>query len=429
MKTNRARLTINRLEERATPAVSILPYSGGRLSIRGDQTSNNLVLTLTNNNTVQVQNNTTNLGTYLVNGDITVTMGNSADTVSFVMAGKTLGGNVNILTGNGGDLIAINNGTISGRLAATTGNGADTVNIGNTAAVNLGGVAHTLTANTSNDFLNIANGSKVNGVLVANGFNNITVGANAADAVQISQFVINNSQEGVTSSTLMNTATKVASSFTYTGGFGSDNVQLFGTINGNATVNSREGANALTLGSGAATGGVIGGTLSYITGASGDSFTIADNAIVAGSVNLNTGNGDNTYVFDTDFTIAGGLTVTAGSGVDSITFGDGTAGSINGDINLNLGNGANTVVVAENFGNNGANFNYQGGNDVDDVTVNNASSASFRIYLYAGLDTFTWGLNAFAGAATIDFGSDFDTDVYNQIAPVVTWPQTLINLP
>ena len=63
------------------------------------------------------------------------------------------------------------------------------------------------------------------------------------------------------------------------------------------------------------------------------------------------------------------------------------------------------------------------------MTINGTNSFALHVNLGAGADTFTYGAGTTVGSATIDFGVDLDTDVYNDGGNVVTWPQTLLNYP
>src|SRR5205085_2376246 len=119
-------------------------FSAGNLSVTGSPTSGTLTLTRTATG-VQVQDGATNLGTYAVTGNTSVTTGNTAATVNLnITAGQSLPGNLTVTTGNGNDAVNINGvggtGTVAGRVVLALGDGNDAVRVASTGPVTLAGM-------------------------------------------------------------------------------------------------------------------------------------------------------------------------------------------------------------------------------------------------------------------------------------------------
>src|SRR5262249_17960206 len=93
------RLSVESLEGRETPSVS-LTFSGGTLSIRGDNTPNNLLITQTATG-LSVSDNGAPMGTYAAT-NLSITMGNGNDTVTTKFT-TGLPGTLSVSLGNGDD--------------------------------------------------------------------------------------------------------------------------------------------------------------------------------------------------------------------------------------------------------------------------------------------------------------------------------------
>jgi hypothetical protein len=201
-------------------------------------------------------------------------------------------------------------------------------------------------------------------------------------------------------------------------------------IGGNVVVVTGNGGDFYTQGDRA----VIRGDVTVITGGGDDFFSLGGS--VDGSMLLNMGNGTNnlaTSAFGPAMTVLGSLTIMGGNGNDDLNgFGTGFEAFVGGNLTVSLGNGANNLDFDGNAGAFvGGSLAYTGGSGLDSVSVSGPNTFRLTANLGVGADTFTYvDLATTLGGATVDFGVDFDLDVYNfPLGFVVSWNQTLKNLP
>lgn len=440
----RPRLAVDQLEARDVPAVS-LTFSGGSLTLVGDNQNNNLTVTATAANQVQVLNGVgagpqANMGTYALTGSLRVQMGNGADTVTLNLGANTLGGSVLIDAGNGNDSVSVvaAGGTLSGALALRGGLGNDTVNVNagtGAAAGNFAGMV-SVDGGLGADAVNLGNDAGVSrfggSVLVS-----------AANAVQWStsqndlyggdvMFTPGTDgtaltmQEGAVGGSNLVT---VAGSVRILGGAAGDTVFLRGmNIGGDLQGILGGGANKFTLSFSAASVTDVRGSLTYLGGSGSDTADLRG-MVVNGSASVNTGDGDDEVdleSFGAQPTVVGGnLTVTAGNGNLTIGAVDAVVG---GNVSFYLGNGSSTVdfTAASSIG---GRLTFRSGSGATSLILEGAQTYLVDVNLGAGADTFTLNNAGAILTGRLDFGVDLDTDVFNQTAGTIGSPFTLVNYP
>lgn len=410
--TRRTRLNLLALENRITPAIS-LTYAGGSLSIRGDNTSNFMTLDTTAPGNITVFNNGITYGPYNLTGNLTIQMGNSADSVYFFspLTNVIVPGRFTLSLGNGDDIAGIAS-TFNGGISLDAGLGDDFIQLGQIVS---GGATNVFNGGAGNNFfVDFPVGPKTftGGLSAQNAnfffsnlsqFTNVTI-SNSTYAVPVNSFI----------------SSTVAGNLTYSGSSAADSLSIDGNITGNLTYNAGGGANVFTLFSPA----VINGNVSFVAGSGADNVNFFGGATLGagGNVSLYMGDGDNTYDFTGASTINGSFTLTAGNGVDNVgTFG----ATVTGNVTMNLGNGANTVDLAGSIS--GSRVTYIGGGGVDNVTVSGVNSYALYAYLGAGADVFTYSVGSSIASAYLDFGGDTDTFVDNGVS--ISGPQYILNLP
>jgi molybdopterin-binding protein len=436
-------LSVERLEDRSLPSVS-LAFSGGNLTLTGDNTGNNLAVTQSGS-AYKVTNNGTSLGSYALTGNLSVTMGNGNDTVALNLT-TGLPGGLTVNLGNGNDTLGTAGSTpgavVRGNAVINTGLGNDTVALIN---LSFGGQVTTINGSAGGglDFLDTRNNTFA-GTLSVTNFWIVSLGdLPPSGPTRIGgNLVVNNSQKNTDSAggnTLnVGFADQVNGSVTYLGGPGIDQADVFGSlttpaqVGGNFTMADPGGANTMGIGLGASSGfagAVIGGSVSFSSGAGADRFFLDSVSTVGGSVSAYLGDGANQALLGTDgtYTVGGNLWITGGNGADTVTLAAGS--SINGNVDLNLGNGNNVAAVNSTVS--GARLNFTSGSGADSVTLSGTNGYALNMNMGAGADTVTFADTATSfGSATIDFGVDADTDVLNLPAGYVfTYPFTLRNYP
>src|SRR4051794_35435982 len=98
-------LSLEVLDDRIVPAT--LRFVGGSLYVTTDNTAQNLTFTggAGSIKVTDTGHNNANLGTYALTGNVSVSTGNAADTVTFTIT--RLPGDLAIATGSGADLVNI----------------------------------------------------------------------------------------------------------------------------------------------------------------------------------------------------------------------------------------------------------------------------------------------------------------------------------
>src|SRR5262249_55665747 len=183
--------------------------------IRGDNTPNNL--TLNGAGAVTVTDNAKNMGTYTVSGNVTVQMGNSADTVALgSTAAVAIPGNLSIDTGNSGDTVSAKGG-VGGNVTVSTGLGNDTVTL---TAFTAGGPIVRIDGGTGTDSFTTSGATKLAGTTLLLNLNSATMAA----GFQANNLVVNNFNDTGTANVALAAGAAVSGNFTYSGGKSSDTV-------------------------------------------------------------------------------------------------------------------------------------------------------------------------------------------------------------
>jgi hypothetical protein len=465
------------LENRVTPNASYL-FQNGNLTVTGDNTSNTIVVTgQTGNAQLYVVQGLLQYGSPAfyaalnpanlrfngnLTGSLTITGGNSADLlVVLVDDGASMPGNVTVRSGNGADdiIIASNDtvnpnalATIPGMLTLNGGLGADNIsiigmNVQGMTFVDGGGTgfrpgvinnpapgdvfrifvstmgANVQVTNSITALDDLFGPSTIQGSLIVNNQAASPMGGFFINTVQYPAGYVNFGDPGYSGLLVIDAGSTVERNVVYSGSVSTDGVFVLGTVFGDVTFVGGAGNNDFFIGSGGAypaQSATINGNVSFVGQSGIDALHIFDgSSVLAGSLNANMGDGNNLYNLDHFFNVNGNFQITAGNGDDNV---GNVSGIISGNQFYNLGNGNNTLVW-NGFAGVGQ-FYYQGGGGVDNVTINGVNAFTLRVYLGAGNDFFTYGLNAQVASALIDMGTG--TNVYDGSQTTVTWPQTLI---
>jgi hypothetical protein len=198
------------------------------------------------------------------------------------------------------------------------------------------------------------------------------------------------------------------------------------TIGGNLTFNDAGDANTNVLD---LSDTEVGGNFSYVGGSRNDTIVFdGTTAHVEGKVTVNFGsqlagdtsffvqNSGSTSIIDGDVRVTGGKL-----GSDDVVL----QGTLNGNIQLNLGNGANLGVIEGTF--HGSTIRYSGGSGVDTVgllLLAGSSAPKFNASLGAGNDTMQFGGAVDPAYAYVNFGSGVDT-----LTGAVVFAHKFVNLP
>jgi hypothetical protein len=425
MKTeNRSFLCLEPLENRACPSV-LVTFSGGNLTVTGDNLGDTITAKLTATDTVQVTAQSgggpvTNLGTFAVTGTLRINGGNAKDTISLDLNGNTLDGSVYINSGNGGDAININNssatpGAVGGLVSILSGPGGDQVTLDSSFnPLRFGGNVLVNTGLGSNG-LAVDAGASIAGSLIATDTEVVTFGSSASAG----SIVINAAPGGALANNFtFSPLSTVTSNVSVIGGSGSDTILMDSTVNGSMQIVFGNGANIVTFGG----TGSVGGTLTYNGGGGGTFLSMLDGFSASGNVSLSLGNGANGYDLAHTFTVGGNMTLNGGNGSDMV--GD-FSGTVDGNLAVNLGNGTNTFTFVGTV--NGTKLTYTGGSGNDTVEVDGTNFFALSVSMGSGSNTFTYGAATSVGSAYLDFGFGSSGDVYNDGGNTITWPQTIVN--
>lgn len=438
------RLSLEGLTERIVPAVSVR-FLSGSLTICANpaNVANNLVVTQRAlDGKFVITDGAVSVGPYQVRGNITIISSNTSDSITVNLNRGAAGafqlpGYLNINSRNGSDTItlsadATNGGRIGGNVILSTGYADDTVNItGNGALMSIGGM---ISANldSGSDTFNLGVGTTTGGSVVTGKGVTLTRAntvnmASAGDPVTINgNLSMDNTRDyGLTNTIVMGVAASttqftVAGIMTYNGGTQVDDLGLFGTVQGlagkNSAINMGQGANALEIN--ADIGPASNSDLVVTGGAGVDSVTLGDDTVISNDAVFSLGAGDNLYSLNSTFAVNGNMSITAGNGTDDLGV---FAGVIGGDLTLTLGNGDNTFTFAGAATAGAAqsaachDFNYYGGDGVDDITYDADDGAvenDLNVYLETGADVFDGTNSGDASYLTgyIDLGIDTDPD-------------------
>jgi hypothetical protein len=399
---NRTRLNVELLEDRLTPSLTIATDAFGNLTIAGtpdpDPANPGQTLPITINesaqNMYQIFEGTNQVGgpaaVFFAPNGLNVNFAQSSlnDSVTVVLNGNTVNGNVSINTGAGADSASITGpGSVGGNVTMTGVTGIPT------AAFNGAAVA------------------------VVNTLDTVNIGGS---------FTLNSASKSFPLSFQMPT-TSIGGNFTIQEGNGSANILFFAgnSIGGNLTIGLGNGAFNNTL-----LNATIGGSVTYTGGSGVDTVTLI--GTVGRSVTLNLGSNlgpmsalaNNGFTENPGSVIGGNLSVLGGIGGNAVTVSGLVAGSAY--FNLNSAGTAGSSLTFDGFIN--GPVTYIGGAAVDTILfqgMTNNSAANFQ--LGAGADVFTLGPNTNLTSLFIDFGPG--VDMFNNLSGASQPRLILRNLP
>jgi hypothetical protein len=425
---------LERLEERDCPAFNIY-YTSASLVIRGQPTrpfvnpGDGLQLRLVAGGAVQVREvsgvTTVNYGSYRPAGSIQVYLNNNIDhDFTFDLGGGRIAGNFLLSLGHGNtDVLSfpphpdtISNGAIGGNVTILGGSGGELIALGTsegfTGTSNLplevdGNTFLALSKNPTalglGDILNINAGSELRGQLTASEVDNIDIGEFPAPLNTGAAFVRGDVFMSVARSGnvgRLDIFGEVDGNVVFQGSPAFDPVftdsvivEANGVVRGNVTA---------ALGDGDGVFNILGTVQRNVTlsGAQGNDFVNLQGT-VGGSAQLNLRSGNGTVQFTG--TVGGNLGISALNGDNDLTLFN---GAIGGGLTVNLGNGTNTAVIANAPG---GQLNWTSGNATSSVTLGSADTTGSE----------SWN-------ATIQFGNNDDTFTLAGTPPGTT--QTLSGL-
>jgi hypothetical protein len=383
-KGNPIRPTLEMLEDRLTPSLTIMTDAAGNLTISGKPdfaagtASQPITITETAPSTYTITEGITPLGTVFAPGNVSVNFNQSSldDAIQFDLMGNAIGGTLSVTDGAGNNAaFFLSAGSIGGNATFNNVNNLDT-----TAGVNIGGNLSFLEPSKNLQTF-------------------ISLGAPVSESI---------------------------------GG----NVQI-NTGNGTAIVNIAAGGNVSIGGSLTAQmgngnhlftftkGSTIGSNFTYIGGSGQDSVTL--NGTVSGNVYANMGNGPNTFTLENPTgEIDGNLAVIGGNGNDVVT----VAGQVGGGVTASLGAGSNQMIIPAGATILGNYVNYYGGARANDFEFNGtAVGAAFYVYLGIGpVNNFTLGATGNARSIFINFGVSNAAHTKSiTFGPGISFPLTYIN--
>ncbi len=444
----RPRLSLERLEARACPSVT-LSFVSGTLNVTGVP---NGVFTIseTGTNTFKVTDGATNLPTFMGVSNISIRLSHRPDDLNVQLNASGLSGNLYMDLGTGDTVgppnsINVSGGRIGGSLTILRGNGNETYDLGFNSAgapdpLHVGGsvsVAAITSAGvgfaTPRDTLFLEQGSSIG--LDLNTTNVDSVLLAPSDGVLANSSVgrnvsISNTQEHTT--TLAVLFGTIGQSATVNGPSTGIFVQVgdaatpgSGTIGRNLSVGTLGGDSAVGL----APGSVVGGTATITTGGGDDLIELAGQ--VNGNTTISSGDGDDLISLDSSAAVFGTLQINGGNG-DNLLFVD---GSVSGDLVFNLGNGDNTAFITQAPG---GVLRWTSGNGNDFLSLGDLSTPpgttwNVNIRLGSGDDTLTLDPAAPADqflTGSADGGGRIVANVFDQGASWTLAPTfTLSNFP
>lgn len=410
-RQSRRQLFAEQLEARDCPSLTVQLLSGS-LYIKGTPLGA-VQVNETAANKLQVLDNTQNLGTYTVTGNLQMTLNSHPNTITVDTMGNRLAGNVLLSLGTGdpaGHLVSVessvNGGSVGGSITIQGGSGKETMNVGNpgftpTTFTVGGGV--TVNARQSSggfagpgDFLFIDPDTTVGGDVNTTLVDNVDVGEPASPLTTVRGNVsINDATSGA--ALFATIFGNVGKSSTVTGTDFSDFFVLSpaagvgGNITGNLSVSLGAGGglgNFIVLDTATTVGGNVNLTSSNIASGGGFGDLIDVAGTINGSLTATLGNGDSTVAFSGS--VGGNFRLSAGSGNNTLDFDSATA-TISGDLTINLGNGSNTATFANAPG---GTLYWTSGNGNDSVQLGTANTAPGEFWKVSmrfgtGSDTLT----------------------------------------
>jgi hypothetical protein len=275
----------------------------------------------------------------VIHGNLTVNNGDGGSSFNFRVDTGTasVGGNVTIVSGEGGDYASLNDATLGGRLSCDFGLG------------------------SGDHGLSLQNGTHVAGpvsVRSLDGYGYLTIDDSEVDgAVQVNSRA---SQEYLS----LSGDSMIYSNIAMTTGTGQNSLQVSGaTVEGNVSVTSAVMGSVNIDGSGGATwlkgnvsfasrtgndqfrvsGAKISGNIRVDSGTGGSQFNAAAGALLLGNVTLSSFGGNAVVNFN-DVSVHGATGINLSSGVDTVTINDCT---FSGLVTVNTGSGYDRVEIEE----------------------------------------------------------------------------------
>jgi hypothetical protein len=455
-RTTRTGLRVETLEARDCPALTVI-FSGSNLYLRGtpvlsaafDPTQETgLDLDLAANGGLRVREvtptRTIDYGSYLVTGNVQLDLDYYNTNINLNLGGHRLPGNVTMNLGRGDintsftsfNPISLYNGAIGGNLSIRGGSGLEFMNLGLSGfgaqpalPLDVGGFV-TVTGSSgtnSNDLfgvgdqLNVNDGTLLRKDLITNQIDSIILGDAITNGGRVNGGVVLNVARSGNEGNL-SVFGQVGGNVTFVGSDikGALNagervvVRTGSQVSGNVTAVFGQGLSFLTVENG-------GTVLGCVTDASGNDAALIDvEGNIFGSLSASLGNGANLILLG-GF-IGGNADMTAGNGGDTVI----VTGAIAGHLRMHFGNGDNSLEFDGTLG--GPDLQYTGGSGQDSVTINGTNSFTLYAWLGAGADTLTISQSDGLGGACIDFGLDFDADVFNP-PPLIGFHFKMTNFP
>jgi hypothetical protein len=406
-----------------------------------------LVVRQTAVNTFSVTDQGQSLGTFGTVGNIIVTGGNGADSVTLDLNGRAYTGNFFALTGNGADTITITNGvatpaSLGGNITVVTKTGNDVVNLGSTSAgaLTIGGLVN-VSGNGGVKRFNFGNATaptSVGGEFSVIGFTGITLGAGQADRIGGNITFQSILTTGNDTFTLADNLT-TAKNLTFSGGPGSDVVTLGNfTVLGSLFLNLGEGNNTVSAAS-AATLFTVGGNMEITAGSGTNTVNFPANNNVAGplptidgTLDVFLGDGNETLFGARQFFhVQGDMNIQAGGGNDTAP---GLDAIIDGDLRVTLGNGADNFLLATSPS--GRLF-WRSGNGADTLTLGMAGSIlgtnqflNVDVTFGSNDDTLNVDIGASGSlAGRVEGDGHLSANTFNQVSGTIVQPFQLSNFP
>jgi hypothetical protein len=448
MKTvRRVRPRLELLEDRRCPTlmIQLLP---GNLVVSGVPTGT-LTITETSANVFQVQDGTSNLGSYRDTGNLTLNLTNhQGKAININLNGNTLAGNLLISLG-AGDLsefaaigTGIYGGTVAGSVTITGGSGAEELVPGFQlipAAPFV--VPHGLivggdfTVNgRSNTAAPVGNILDTGGLFppatapvvhIGGSLNTSAVSAMAIGPNTVIGKNLNDNPGGDQTMELflfgwVNQNLSFSAGFSPPGaGFPTTlNLDPASSVGGNLSANLGSGVNSATLG----VGSVIGGSATITEQGNG---TLDIGSTVNGSLGVNLGDGNSTLTFEAMASVAGDMTVSGGNGNNDLTAFNGT---VAGNLRFSFGNGNDSVTIGNAPG--GTLF-WASGSGADSLTLSPAAAGqawNVNVRFGSNDDTFTLGGAGGTISGSVDGGGRVLGNVFVQGAGwTIGSPWTLSN--
>lgn len=421
LKANHLRLEV--LEHREVPAATAI-LSGGNLIVRTDNLANNVSITQTVGSQLKVENNGKVVGTFNVPGNLSITTGNSSDTVVLaLLASPGFGGSVTVSTGNGNDTVDVG-GLIKGSLNVSTGLGNDLATSNGIDLTVRGSYLYTDASGKNSFDMNDRNYT-IGANFVVRGAASFTMGESNTLTVSGMTTIGGSTSPINPLSVLLDGANVVSGgAFQIFGDSGNDVVSVTSALNlgGSMSLFMGQGDNTFVL-TPLAGGSGVNGDLSFTGGTGVDVVVFGSDSSVGGRTSATLGHGINTFVDTATSEYAGDLSITGGDGTNTVV----ASGIINGNFNNTFGNGdGNTTVFTGTLG---GTFNYRLGNgSLGTLTLAPAIASFIQINATfgSGDSTFNLGPNVMLGGIVRGTGGVY---TFNQGTAILGPNLQFINYP